>query len=137
MVLLMKSYFYKFFIIFFLIININNCYSLSTENRIENPDQEARAMALFLEIRCLVCKGQVIENSDTKFAQNVRKLIRDKISLGLSNDEIKLILVKNYGQEILITPSLSNQPWLWLIPIIFLIITLINLVIKNYQNKFK
>lgn len=94
-----------------------NCFALAPENHLENEAHEQRAMKLFLEVRCLVCHGQVIENSSTEFAFEMRKLIRQKISQGKSDAEIKDELVKEFGNDILVYSELSkNNFLLWLLP---------------------
>ena len=126
----MKIFFLKIFLI---ILFSYDALALSTEDKLANPQDEQRAMNLFLQIRCLVCAGQVIENSDTQFAHDVRKFVRKKISEGLSDEEIKAYLIKNFGDEILQTPTLKSQPLLWLLPLIFLPIALI-FTLKNYRK---
>jgi len=79
--------------------------ALSPEERLSDPKLEARAMNLFLLVKCMVCNGQVIENSDTKFAHDMRQFIRQKITDGKTNDEIKADLIEQFGEEILLEPS--------------------------------
>ena len=74
--------FYK--ALFLLFLFTQNSLALSTENRLTDPALEARAMNLFLIVKCMVCNGQVIENSDTKFAHDLRQYIRQKITDCLS-----------------------------------------------------
>ena len=77
-------------------------------------------MHLFLEVRCLVCQGQVIENSNTEFSFEMRKLIRQKISDGKNDEEIKSELIKEFGTDILVYSDFGkNNFLLWLLPIIF------------------
>jgi cytochrome c-type biogenesis protein CcmH len=113
----MKIFYNKFFIkiLFFLGIFFVNSYfliysaqALNPEMRLSNPDDENRAMNLFLQVRCLVCNGQVIENSDSKFAFDVRSLIREQISQGKSDDDIKENLVATFGEDILNQPKNSS-----------------------------
>ncbi len=109
-------------IIFFLsfVFITNSVLALNPEERLKNEKQEERAMKLFLEVRCLVCDGQVIENSNTEFSYQMRKLIRKKISQGQSNEEIKNYLTNEFGENILTTAN--NEKTLWLLPIIFAIV---------------
>ncbi len=102
----------------FLLCVISNSYALSPEPRISDDAQEQRAMKLFLEVRCLVCEGQVIENSDTAFSFEMRKLIRRKILEGKSDSEIKAELIAEFGEDIL-TNSKKSDFLLWLLPLIF------------------
>ena len=100
-----------FFLGFFLINSvflINSSQALNPESRLSNPNDENRAMNLFLQVRCLVCNGQVIENSDSKFAFDVRSLIREQISQGKTDDDIKENLVTTFGEDILNQPKNSS-----------------------------
>jgi cytochrome c-type biogenesis protein CcmH len=95
-------------------------YALSPENRLTDEKQEARAMNLFLEVRCLVCNGQVIENSDSEFSFQMRELIRKKISKGDSDEKIKAELIKKFGEDILTS---SKTPIATLISILALLLS--------------
>lgn len=94
-----------FFLGFFV---INSAFALNPEARLNSPEDENRAMNLFLQVRCLVCNGQVIENSDSKFAFDVRALIREQISQGKSDDDIIENLVATFGEDILNQPKNSS-----------------------------
>lgn len=109
--------FYK--TLFLLFLFTQNSLALSTENRLTDPALEARAMNLFLIVKCMVCNGQVIENSDTKFAHDLRQYIRQKITDGLSDEEIKSNLIEKFGDEILMEPQNSHFMIITLTAIIF------------------
>lgn len=104
--------------VIFLLFSLNS-YALAPEERLEDSALEERAMNLFLEVRCLVCDGQVIENSDTEFSFAMRKSIRDRISAGKTDQKIKDELRKEFGDDILITPNFKNKYLLFLLPILF------------------
>ena len=113
----MKIFYNKFFIkiIFFLCLVLVNLIfindpsqALNPEVRLTNQEDENRAMNLFLQVRCLVCNGQVIENSDSKFAFDVRTLIREQIAQGKTDDDIKAHLVATFGEDILNQPKNSS-----------------------------
>ena len=114
----MKIFYRIFFLIFFL---TQNSFALSTESRLTDPRLEARAMNLFLIVKCMVCNGQVIENSDTKFAHDLRQYIRQKIIVGLSDEEIKNDLAEKFGDDILMEPKTTD----------FLIITLFSVITSS------
>ncbi len=109
---------YKFLLILAIIFSFNS-YALAPEARLEDPKLEERAMNLFLEVRCLVCDGQVIENSDTEFSFAMRKSIRDRILAGKSDKKIKDELRQEFGDDILITPNFKNKYLLFLLPLLF------------------
>ena len=75
-------------------------------------------------IRCLVCDGQSIQESDTEFAINLKEQIQKKYSSGISIEEINQELIKIYGEEISFNPP-KNHILLWGAPLIVLIIIFI------------
>lgn len=107
----------------FLLFFLSNAFALSPEAKLADEALEQRAMKLFLEVRCLVCNGQVIENSDTEFSFQMRKLIRQKISSGESDQQIKTELSKEFGEDILTEPQNFSKFFLWFLPIIFALTT--------------
>lgn len=85
------------------------------------------------DLKCLVCEGQSVHDSDAQFAIDVRNQIRKNLEKGLQENEIKDLLVKEYGVEILYTPPTSQETWiLWygpyfMIGLIFLAILIMRL----------
>ena len=82
-----------------------NLFALAPEKHLEDETQEQRAIELFKEVKCLVCQGQSIHGSNTEFSVNIRKIIRSKISEGLSNNAIKNHLEDEFGKQILFSPG--------------------------------
>lgn len=108
---------------------ISNSFALSPEEKLPNQKQEERAMNLFLQVRCLVCQGQVIENSDSEFSFQMRALIREKIAEGKSDEEIKDELVLKFGDDILT----SNNQKIVIFTLVIFVISLL-LYIKKVKN---
>ncbi len=75
-------------------------------------------------VRCLVCEGQSIQESDTEFAINLKEQIQKKYSSGMSIEEINQELIKIYGEEISFNPP-KKHTLLWGAPLIVLIIIFI------------
>ena len=100
----------KFFFIFFFIFLTN--ITTASENQLFD---------YYKTIRCLVCDGQSIQESDTEFALNLKDQIYKKFNNGFSLEEINQELIKIYGEEISFSPS-RNHLLLWLMPLLFLII---------------
>src|SRR4029079_16082466 len=71
------------------------------------PDaaQEARAQALMAELRCLVCQGQSIADSDAELAADMRDLVRRRIAAGERPSDIRSWLVQRYGSWISFRPT--------------------------------
>jgi len=87
------------------------------------PDagQEARAKALMETLRCLVCQGQSIADSDADMAASMRALVRERIAAGESPGAIRAWLVARYGDYVTYDPPLSPLTWpLWLAPLLLL-----------------
>ena len=71
------------------------------------PAKEARARALFEQIRCVVCQNKSIDDSEADLARDLRQTVRGQIATGRSDDQIRRFLVQRYGEFILLTPALS------------------------------
>ena len=83
------------------------------------PDaaQETRARKLSAELRCLVCQNQSIDDSDAPLAQDLRRLVRERIAAGDSDPAIREFLVARYGAFVLLKPPLNPQTLLlWAFP---------------------
>jgi cytochrome c-type biogenesis protein CcmH len=82
-----------------------------------NPVLEARARALQRELRCVVCQAQSVDESNSMWAIDLRKLIRQQIQAGQTNDDIKNFLVARYGSFVLMQPPMRQDTFfLWFGP---------------------
>ncbi len=77
-----------------------------------DPAMETRARALQQELRCVVCQGESIDESNAPIAADIRRLIRDRIQAGDSDVQIKEYLVGRYGDFVLMKPPLEPNTWL-------------------------
>ena len=103
----------KFLIIILLIFNIN----LSAN---ENIGIDTK---IFKNLRCLVCQGQTIAESNSDFAQTIKIVVRDKISQGSNEKEIYEFLSEKYGEWIVYKPKFNYvNSFLWISPYIVLIL---------------
>ncbi len=85
--------------------------------RLADPVQEARARALFKEVRCLVCQNESIDDSEATLAADLRRAVRGEVSRGRSDREIKRYLTDRYGEFVLLKPAFSwGNAALWLVP---------------------
>jgi cytochrome c-type biogenesis protein CcmH len=89
--------------------------------QLPDPKQEAQAKALMASIRCIVCQGQAIVDSDAELAGDMRDLIRTRIAAGATPEQIKAWLIERYGPYITYAPPLSPVTWpLWVAPVLLL-----------------
>src|SRR5438105_4172367 len=87
-----------------------------------NPVLEARAKALQKELRCLVCQGQSIDESNAPLAADLRRLIRQQIQAGQSDSEIKDFLVARYSAFVLMKPPVRQDTFfLWFGPMLLVL----------------
>jgi cytochrome c-type biogenesis protein CcmH len=88
-----------------------------------NPVLEARAKALQKELRCLVCQGQSIDESNAPLAADLRRLIRQQMQAGQSDQQIKDFLVARYSAFVLMKPPVREDTFfLWFGPMLLVMV---------------
>ncbi|MEC9074538.1 MAG: cytochrome c-type biogenesis CcmF C-terminal domain-containing protein [Pseudomonadota bacterium] len=109
--------------------------NLFADNKIQN--NEDRVTDISLQIRCMVCQSQTIDDSDAPLAKDLKQLVRKMVYEGKSNDEIFDFLRSKYGDYILMKPrfNLSNI-LLWFGPF-FIFIIGIYAVLKVFKINFR
>ena len=91
------------------------------DTQLPDPRQEAAAKALMETIRCLVCQGQSIADSNAELAGDMRALVRQRIAAGEKPAAIRAWLVRRYGAWVSYDPPLDRTTWpLWAAPLLFL-----------------
>jgi cytochrome c-type biogenesis protein CcmH len=91
--------------------------------KLSNPALEARAVGLQKQLRCLVCQGESLDESNAPLAADLRRLIRERIAAGDTDNDVKRYLVARYGQFILMKPPMEGATYLlWFAPLLAVII---------------
>ena len=86
-----------------------------------DPVLEARARALSVEFRCLVCQNQSIDDSDAPLARDLRAMVRARLLAGDSDQDIRAAVTARYGEFVLFRPRFGGPTAvLWLLPLLFL-----------------
>ncbi|MDA9623759.1 cytochrome c-type biogenesis protein CcmH [Pelagibacteraceae bacterium] len=116
-------------VLIFVLLASSTTYSetIKKENELE----------IFKNLRCLVCQGQSIAESNSDFAQTLKLVVKDKVDSGMSSEEIYEFLASKYGDWIVYKPRINLQNiLLWVIPYIVLIFggIVIYMMLKNRQN---
>ena len=101
--------FIKLLLFIFLILNHN--LLKAEENEIQNK--------ITKNLRCLICQGQSVYDSDSEFARSLKILVDNKIKEGLSENQIYEFLTNKYGEWILYDPKFNkNTYFLWILPLL-------------------
>ena len=91
------------------------------DKQLPDPRQEARARALMETLRCLVCQGQSIADSDADLAGDMRAVVRQRIAAGEGPAEVRAWLVQRYGDWVTYAPPVKPLTWpLWAAPVLLL-----------------
>ncbi len=86
-----------------------------------DPAQEARAQSLEREIRCVQCENEPIAQSTADIAADMRRLVRERVAAGDSDEEIRAYFRQRYGDFVLFRPPWDARTWaLWGAPFLLL-----------------
>ena len=118
----------KIFIILFVVANFSELKSTEANDILKNK--------ILKNIRCLICQGQSVYDSESDFATSIKLVVEKKIKEGSSERQIYQFLKEKYGQWILYEPELTKNTYiLWLLPILLFLfggaIIYKNLIIKK------
>jgi cytochrome c-type biogenesis protein CcmH len=95
----------------------------SPSEMLQDPALEARARELGQELRCLVCQNQSIDDSDADLAADIRRLVRERLVAGDTDQQVRDYMVARYGDFVLLKPPVRASTWLlWGGPFIVLLI---------------
>lgn len=87
-------------------------WSLAPVDPLDDPELEQRARDLSRELRCLVCQNEPIHESSAPLAHDMRKLVRERIAAGDSDEEVKAYLVARYSDYVLLRPPMKRETYL-------------------------
>ena len=84
---------------------------------------EEQTINITKNLRCLICQGQTVHESNSDFAESMKKYIKSELENGKNKDEIFSSLVEKYGQWIVYDPGISkNTLLLWALPLLLFLI---------------
>jgi cytochrome c-type biogenesis protein CcmH len=103
----------KLFFIIFIFFSYNHL-------KANNEDMKGK---ISKNLRCLICQGQSVYDSDSEFASSIKVLVEKKLNEGLSEKQIYKYFKDKYGEWILYDPELNKNTYiLWLLPILIFLI---------------
>ncbi len=97
--------------------------AVQPDEMLPDPGLEARAREISKELRCLVCRNELIDDSNADLAHDLRVIVRERLVAGDTDREVKQFLVDRYGEFVLLKPTFSAaNAALWLAgPAVFLV----------------
>ena len=105
----------KIFLIIFLSIGF-------LELKSEEKNSELKSKIL-KNIRCLICQGQSVYDSESDFASSIKLIVNNKINEGMSEDQIYEFLREKYGDWVIYDPTLNKNTYvLWLLPLLLFLV---------------
>jgi len=117
---------FKLILIVLIFFSFNNLKANINEN-IKNK--------IAKNLRCLICQGQSVYDSDSEFANSLKVLVDKKLQEGLSENQIYDYFKDKYGEWILYDPKLNKNTYiLWLLPILIFLIGGV-IIFKNFIIK--
>jgi cytochrome c-type biogenesis protein CcmH len=120
----MRKLYFTFLIFFILIFKTNS---------FENSKLESEILQ---NIRCLVCQGQSIADSNSDFAQTIKLVVKDQIDEGNTKKEIYNFLISKYGEWIIFEPRLNKTNFLlWFLPYLTLVLGAFIILIMVRKGK--
>ena len=97
--------------------------AVAVDEPLPDPAMEQRARAIHKELRCLVCQNQSIEDSNADLARDLRRLVRERLAAGDSDEATIEFIVERYGDWVLLTPPVqANTLLLWASPLLLLVL---------------
>ena len=90
-------------------------FAVQPDEILPDPALEARARTISQNLRCPVCQGENIDDSNATISRDLRLLVRERLLAGDSNDQVIDFIVARYGEFVLFQPRAEGANWiLWL-----------------------
>ena len=118
----------KIFLIIFLSIGFSHLKSDEKSSELK--------IKIFKNIRCLICQGQSVYDSESEFASSIKLIVSKKLNEGKSEKQIYQFLKEKYGEWILYDPQLNKKTYiLWLLPILLFLLGGVVIIKRLYTHK--
>jgi cytochrome c-type biogenesis protein CcmH len=120
----------KILLIIFLSIYFSELKSDSKNDELKNK--------ILKNIRCLICQGQSVYDSESDFASSIKLVVDKKINKGVSEEQIYEFLRKRYGEWVIYDPQLNKNTYvLWLLPLLMFLLGGVIIFNKIKKSKIK
>lgn len=118
-----------------LALPVMSVQAVEPDEILKDPVLESRARAISLELRCLVCQNQSIDDSNAPLAKDLRVLVRDRLTRGETNEEVIDFIVARYGEFVLLRPRFAPHTLLlWIAPPLLFLIGIF-VMFRSYKRR--
>ena len=121
----------KIFMILFLVTSFSGLKADEVNNVLKNK--------ILKNIRCLICQGQSVYDSESEFASSIKLIVDRKINEGLKEKQIYQFLREKYGNWVIFDPQLNKNTYvLWLLPLLLFLFggaIIYKKIVSNKNNK--
>lgn len=98
-------------------------HAVQPDEVLKDPALEQRARDISAGLRCMVCQNQSIDDSDAQLAKDLRLLVRERLTAGDTDAQVRDYLVQRYGEFVLLKPTFGTHTLLlWLTPALVLVL---------------
>lgn len=112
--------------IFAIALIASAAFAAEPGEEMNDPALEARARAISQDLRCLVCQNESIDTSEADVARDLRRAVRERLSAGDTDEQVKTYVVQRYGEFVLLRPKLdAGTAALWFGPFTLLFFGLV------------
>ncbi|MBB3947164.1 cytochrome c-type biogenesis protein CcmH [Rhizobium skierniewicense] len=119
----MRVFSAKFVVFLTLFLTALPAFAFNPDEVLADPALEARARALTVQLRCMVCQNQSIDDSNAELARDLRVLVRERLTKGDSDEAVIDYVVSRYGEFVLLKPRVSARTIaLWGAPIALILV---------------
>lgn len=100
-----------------LLLALPAAHAISPSEMLDDPALEHRARELGKDLRCPKCQNQSLDDSEAGIARDLRRIVRERLVAGDTDQEVKAYLVARYGEFVLLEPPMRKTTWiLWFGP---------------------
>lgn len=97
--------------------------AVEPDEMLQDPALEERARIISQDLRCVVCQNETINESNATLAQDMRRLVRQRVLAGDTNEDVLAYMVERYGDFVLLRPRVTPLTWpLWFGPLVLVVI---------------
>tara|TARA_B100001175_G_C19300848_1_gene538163 strand:+ start:176 stop:634 length:459 start_codon:yes stop_codon:yes gene_type:complete len=105
---------------------------------LKDKSLEERARLISSDLRCLVCQNENIDSSNADLAKDLRILVRERLLIGDTNEQVKDFIVERYGEYVLLNPTFSGSSiLLWISGPLLFVLSFIILISRFFSFRKK